>query len=145
MLRFFSPPGNRAIFSIFWGDFLAKLHSIPGEKGNKSTGENSKTPVKTAPRNCRFLCLGLHWKIARFPGGGKSAESCHVSGCHDFAVPTSFSLEKIQKIQWRRLTEMLMVVSKRWFEFSGGTKFRYPFLPQFTSFLPQFYLFLTSF
>ena len=50
-----------------------------------------------------------------------------------------------------------MVVSKRWFEFSGGTKFRYPpfyliltsFLPHFylilTSFLPQFYLLLTSF
>ena len=35
-----------------------------------------------------------------------------------------------------------MVVSKRWFEFSGGTKFRYPFLPQFnlllTSIVPLF-------
>ena len=31
---------------------------------------------------------------------------------------------------------------KRWFEFSGGTKFRYPL---FTSMLPSFYLFFTSF
>ena len=31
-----------------------------------------------------------------------------------------------------------MVVSKRWFELSGGTKFRYP-----TSFLPQFHLLFT--
>ena len=26
-------------------------------KGKKSTGENSKNPVETAPRNCRFLSL----------------------------------------------------------------------------------------
>ena len=32
------------------------------------------------------------------------------------------------------------VVSKRWFEFCGGTKFRYPL---FTSILPHFNLFLT--
>ena len=38
----FSPPGNRAIFSTFWGDFLTKLHSKPGEKGNRSTGENAE-------------------------------------------------------------------------------------------------------
>ena len=42
-----------------------------------------------------------------------------------------------------------MVVSKRWFEFSGGTKFRYPLLPQFNllfaSILPLFNLFFTSF
>ena len=35
ILCFFSPPGNRAIFSTFWGDFLTKLHSKPGEKGKK--------------------------------------------------------------------------------------------------------------
>ena len=29
-------------FSTFWGDFLTKLHSKHGEKGIKSTGENSK-------------------------------------------------------------------------------------------------------
>ena len=37
---------------------------------------------------------------------------------------------------------LLMVVSKRWFEFSGGTKFRYHL---FTSILPPFYLNVTSF
>ena len=47
-----------------------------------------------------------------------------------------------------------MVVSKRWFEFPGGTEFRYrlppfylnftPFLPQFNLFLPLFYINLTS-
>ena len=44
----FCPPGNRAIFSAFWGDFL-NLHSKPGEKEKKS--------LETAPRNCRFLSL----------------------------------------------------------------------------------------
>ena len=32
----FSPPPlrrNQAIFSAFWGDFLTKLYSNPGEKG----------------------------------------------------------------------------------------------------------------
>ena len=28
-------------------------------------------------------------KIARFPGGEKSVESCHVCGCHGFLVPIS--------------------------------------------------------
>ena len=52
----FSPPGNRAIFSTFWGDFLAELHIEPGEKG--------KYPLKKIQtiqwrnfRNCRFLSL----------------------------------------------------------------------------------------
>ena len=38
----FSPPGNRAIFSIFWGDSLTKLHSKPGETEKKSTRDHSK-------------------------------------------------------------------------------------------------------
>ena len=38
----FSPPGNRATFTKSWCDFLAKLHRKPGERGKKSTGENSK-------------------------------------------------------------------------------------------------------
>ena len=41
----FSPPGNPATLSTFWGDVLTK----------KSTGENSRNPAETAPRNCRFL------------------------------------------------------------------------------------------
>ena len=48
-----------------------------------------------------------------------------------------------------RTKGLLMVVSKRWFEFSGGTKFRYHLLPQFnlllTSNLPLFNLFFTFF
>ena len=34
--------------------------------------------VRKSPQNVE--------KIARFPGGEKSAESCHVSGCHGFLV-----------------------------------------------------------
>ena len=38
---------------------------------------------------------------------------------------------------------LLMVVSKRWFEFGGGTKFRYtPFYLNLTPILPHFNLFL---
>ena len=62
--KLFSLPGNRAIFSTFWGDFLTKLHSKPGEKGKDSTGENStKNPVETAPRSCRWICP-LSWSNA---------------------------------------------------------------------------------
>ena len=40
---------------------------------------------------------------------------------------------------------LLMVVSKRWFEFCGGTKFRCPlFNLNLTPLLPQFYISLTS-
>ena len=54
----FSLPGNRAIVSTFWGDFLMKLHSKSGET-KKNTGENSKNPVETEPRSCRFLSLAV--------------------------------------------------------------------------------------
>ena len=33
---------HRAFFFTFWGHFLGELHRKPGEKGKKSTGENSK-------------------------------------------------------------------------------------------------------
>ena len=39
------------MFAIFGGDFLIKLHL---EKEGKSTGENSKNPVETAPRNLQI-------------------------------------------------------------------------------------------
>ena len=39
ILRFLSPPGNRAIFSTFWGHFLTESHRNPGEKAKKSTGD----------------------------------------------------------------------------------------------------------
>ena len=53
----FSPPGNRAIFSTFWGHFLTKLHSQPGEKGKPPLEKIQKNPVEKAPQNCRFLSL----------------------------------------------------------------------------------------
>ena len=53
ILRFFLRLELGQIFSTL-GRFLTKLHSQPGEKGHKSTGEN---PVEMAPRNCRFLSL----------------------------------------------------------------------------------------
>ena len=62
--------------STVWGDSPAKLHRKPGEKGNEATGENSKNPVETAPRSCRFpsmVVVKCVWafkgvKCARFPG-----------------------------------------------------------------------------
>ena len=53
----FSPLGNRAIFSTFWGHFLTKLHSEPGEKGKSPLEKIHKNPVETVPQNCRFLSL----------------------------------------------------------------------------------------
>ena len=53
----FSPPGDRAIFSTFWGDFLTKLDRKAGEKGENPLEKNQKNPVETASRNCRFLSL----------------------------------------------------------------------------------------
>ena len=50
--------GNRAIFSTFWGHFLTKLHSKPGEKGKIPLEKIPKNPpMELAPRNCRFLSL----------------------------------------------------------------------------------------
>ena len=34
-------------------------------------------------------------KIARSPGGEKSAESCHVSGCHGFFGPDTVSIRVV--------------------------------------------------
>ena len=50
----FSPPGNQAIFSIFWGDSLETLR-----KRNETNPleKNIKNPMETAARNCRFLSL----------------------------------------------------------------------------------------
>ena len=39
--------------------------------------------VRKSPQNVE--------KVARFTGGEKSAESCHVSGCHGFTVPNVLS------------------------------------------------------
>ena len=36
------PPGNRALFSTFRGDFLTKLHRKPGEKGQNIHGRKLK-------------------------------------------------------------------------------------------------------
>ena len=54
ILRFFSPPRNRAIFSISWCDSLAKLHK---EKGRNPLEKFQKTEWWRRPRNCRFLSL----------------------------------------------------------------------------------------
>ena len=53
----------------------------------------------------------------------------------------------IQALGWPKISKgLLMVVSKQWLEFSGGTDFRYPLLTSvLPSFLPLFYLLLTSF
>ena len=51
------------------------------------------------------------------------------------------NLRKQEEFSKQKAKGLLMVVSKRWFEFSGGTKFRYP---PFTSIEPPFYLNFTS-
>ena len=55
----FSPPGNRAILSTFWGDFLAKLHRKPGKNLFKKNPleEFKQNQVEMAVENCRFLSL----------------------------------------------------------------------------------------
>ena len=34
-------------------------------------------------------------KLARFPGGEKIVESCHVSGCHGLSVQAAILLENL--------------------------------------------------
>ena len=46
-----------AIFSTIRGDFLTKIAQKTWRNLEKSTGENSRSPVETAPQNCRFLSL----------------------------------------------------------------------------------------
>ena len=54
----FCGPGNRAIFSTFWDDFLTKLRRKPGEKRKNPLEKiTNKYPMETAPWNCRFLSL----------------------------------------------------------------------------------------
>ena len=51
---FFSP-GDRAVFSTFWGDFLTKLVNL--EKKEEAHRRKFKISSETAPRNCQFLSL----------------------------------------------------------------------------------------
>ena len=60
----FSPPGNQANLSTFWGDSLTQLHSKPGEKGQK-IHFIQKNAVETAPRNRRFLSLVVVERVLR--------------------------------------------------------------------------------
>ena len=90
ILLVFLPPESGQI----WGDFLAKLHHKNMEKKGKSTGENSETknPVETAPRNCRFLSLVVAERVLRthpgvkIPKTGKRVSGSKTSGTH-FPVP----------------------------------------------------------
>ena len=66
ILRFFSPPGNRAIFSTFWGHFLTKSHIKPGEKGKDPMEKiQKKIRRRRVPRNCRFLSLVVAERVLR--------------------------------------------------------------------------------
>ena len=60
-------------------------------------------------------------KIARFPGGEKGTESCHVSGCHGFLVPVRDSREP------RQLKPKEKQVQLKWalcFEKGAGSCYR---------------------
>ena len=50
----FSPPGNRAIFSTVCGDCRTKLHRKPGEKG--------KHPLETIPKYLPEIVTWLYWE-----------------------------------------------------------------------------------
>ena len=50
-------------------------------------------------------------KIARFPSGEASAESCHISGCHGFLGPESW-LRKIQKNRFTKQIPWLVSLQK---------------------------------
>ena len=47
-------PSNRAIFSTFWGDFLAKLHRKPGEKGKEPKTQKKKIQWRRCPEIADF-------------------------------------------------------------------------------------------
>ena len=53
----FSPPGNRAIFSTFWGDFLTKSNSTPGEKGKNPLEKIQKIQWRRHPETAHFCPL----------------------------------------------------------------------------------------
>ena len=71
ILCFFAPPGDRAIFSTFCGDFLTKLHRELGENGenNIPLEKIQKNPVETAPQNCSFLSLVVVERVLKFNSG----------------------------------------------------------------------------
>ena len=67
-----SSPGNRAIFSTVWGDFLTKLHrnhwrrsknfhwrKIYKKKEKMNWRKFKNNPMETAPRNCRFCRIRI--------------------------------------------------------------------------------------
>ena len=83
ILLFFLRPGHEAMLSTFWGHFLTKLHSKPGEKGKKktSTGENSQKSVKKLPRNCRFLSLVVVERVLNLACKFQSL-GCTLSGVY---------------------------------------------------------------
>ena len=55
----FSPPRNRAICSTFWGGFLTKLHSKPGEKGKVHWRKFKKIHWRRRPEIAD--CCPLAW------------------------------------------------------------------------------------
>ena len=52
-----SAPGNRAIFSTFWGNLLLKCTESLEKEETNPLEKIQRNPVETAPRNCRFLSL----------------------------------------------------------------------------------------
>ena len=59
-IALFSPPGNRAIFSTFWGHFLTKLHRKPGEKEKIHWRKSTKSSGEASPKlQISVPCRGL--------------------------------------------------------------------------------------
>ena len=57
-------------FSPHFGAISLLIYTVNLEKSEKkSTGENSKKSVETAPRNCRFLSLVVVERVLNLRGG----------------------------------------------------------------------------
>ena len=103
ILRFFLRTEIGQIYPHLGSISLRNLHSKPGERGKKSTGENSKHPVETGPRNCRFLSLVLvefricpEFGLRHFRSSGASQSKGHNKG----TVNPAPSPQKTFLIMW---------------------------------------------
>ena len=91
---FFSPPGNRAMFSAFWGDFLIKLHRKPGEIEQIHWRKFKKSKEEPPPGPQHFkltiaVKIVTSWNSKRLIPviviviGCNGLESLSTPGCHN--------------------------------------------------------------
>ena len=121
-----------AIFpGSFWNFLECPLESPGRTAGVPKRGRSKRGVVRRNKQKSENECKGVQTELCK-----RAQESAKERFC--------------VKIADNQLSKrMLMVVSKRWFEFCLEIEFRYPLLPQFnlnlTSFLPHFNLLLPPF